>query len=113
MTIWSEPTAAFGNRCANDCYTAGDSEGRRPGTIDRDFPGNTHLYSQLFIGNRAGSIGETSALHCIGALFLFTEAILRRISLYHSRFAGMIAWIFGAQGTLFAGDPLLHLLSAT
>ena len=23
----------------------------------------------------------------------------------------MIAWIFGAQGTLFAGDPLLHLLS--
>jgi electron transport complex protein RnfD len=77
------------------------------------FGDKMNLYTQLLIGHRAGSIGETSALALlVGAAFLFYRGYIS----WHipGSFLGtvaIIAWIFGGKGALFAGDPLLHLLS--
>ncbi|MEF9426799.1 MAG: RnfABCDGE type electron transport complex subunit D, partial [Candidatus Mariimomonas ferrooxydans] len=69
------------------------------------------LYTQLLIGNRAGSIGETSALFLLlGAAFLF----YKRYITWHIPFSflatvGVLAWLFGGENGFFTGDPVLHL----
>jgi Na+-translocating ferredoxin:NAD+ oxidoreductase subunit D len=114
MTIWSEPSAAFMGIDAQTTATPlGILKEEGQARLIEIFGNNTHLYSQLFIGNRAGSIGETSAIALlVGALFLFYRGYITwHIPISFLGTAGLIAWIFGSQGTLFAGDPLLHLLS--
>jgi electron transport complex protein RnfD len=77
------------------------------------FGDQMHLYSQLLVGNRAGSIGETSAIALlIGAAFLmYKKYITWHIPAAFLGTAAVIAWIFGGRGAFFTGDPVLHLLS--
>jgi electron transport complex protein RnfD len=69
-------------------------------------------YKDLFLGQIAGSLGETSALALlIGAIYLLAK---RRIT-YHIplSFVGSVAlltWIFGGEG-FFHGDALFHILA--
>jgi len=114
MTIWSEPTAAFVLFDAKTTATPlGILKEEGQTRLIEVFGDQLNLYSQLLIGHRAGSIGETSAVALlIGAAFLlYKRYITWHIPLSFLGTAALIAWVFGAKGTLFAGDPLLHLLS--
>lgn len=115
MTIWNEPTAAF---VAFDAKTTATPLGilkeEGIGRLIEVFGDSVNLYTQLLIGHRSGSIGETSIIALlIGAAFL----LYKRYITWHipASFLGtvaVLAWIFGGKGTgLFTGDPLLHLLS--
>lgn len=114
MTIWSEPTAAFVHIDAKSTATPlGILKEDGPAKLMEVFGDQISLYSQLLIGNRGGSIGETSVIALlIGAgVLLYKRYITWHIPISFLGTAALIAWIFGGDGSLFSGDPLLHLLS--
>lgn len=114
MTIWTEPSAAF---IAIDARTTATPLGilkeQGQAKLIELFGDKLHLYYQLLIGHRAGSTGETSAIALlIGAAFLLYRGYITwHIPLSFLGTSAIIAWVFGSKGTLFAGDPILHLLS--
>ncbi|MCE5194907.1 MAG: RnfABCDGE type electron transport complex subunit D [Nitrospiraceae bacterium] len=120
MTIWSEPTAAF---FALDAKTTATPLGilKEEGItrLIEVFGDKSNLYAQLFLGYRAGSIGETSVLALlIGAAFLlYKRYITWHIPLSYLATSALLAWIFGGKNPLtgniafFTGDPIVHLLS--
>lgn len=71
------------------------------------------LYQDLFLGNRAGSLGETSVIALLlGAAFL----MMRRYITWHIPIpfiatVGILTWIFGGTDGLMTGDPILHMMS--
>jgi Na+-translocating ferredoxin:NAD+ oxidoreductase subunit D len=116
MTIWSEPTAAFVLLDAKTTATPlGILKEEGLTKLIELFGDKTSLYTQLLIGHRAGSIGETSVIALIiGAAFLtYKKYITWHIPVSFIGTAALIAWIFGTKGSLFAGDPLLHILSGS
>lgn len=114
MTIWMEPTSSF---LAMDAKTTATPLGilKEAGMTEliKVFGDHTSLYQHLLIGNRAGSIGETSAIALlIGGLFLlYKKYITWHIPVSFLGTAALMAWAFGTKGSLFAGDPIVHLLS--
>ncbi len=114
MTIWSEPTAVF---VALDAKTTATPLGilkeEGLGKLLEIFGDRIDLYTQLLIGNRAGSIGETSAIALIlGAVYLlYKRYITWHIPVSFLATVAVLAWIFGGEGSFFTGDPLIHLLS--
>lgn len=115
MTTWSEPTAAF---IALDAKTTATplailkEEGI--GKLMEVFGDKINLYTQLLIGSRGGSLGETSVVALLlgAALLLYRGYITWHIPVSFLGTAALIAWVFGGRGTgLFTGDPILHLLS--
>jgi electron transport complex protein RnfD len=114
MTIWNEPTVSL---LAMDGKTTATPLGvlKEAGMTElvKVFGDKISLYEHLLTGNRAGSIGETSAIALlIGGLFL----LYKRYITWHipASFLGtvaLLAWVFGAKGSFFAGDPIVHLLS--
>lgn len=70
-------------------------------------------YWDLFVGNRAGSLGEC----CIAALLLGAFYLLcKKIITWHIPFmyiltVGVFTWIFGSGKGFFKGDFLFHILS--
>ncbi len=114
MTIWTEPTAAFVGFDAKTTATPlGILKEEGAAKLMELFGDKINLYTQLFLGHRAGSIGETSAFALlIGAGFLLYRGYISwEIPVSFLGTAALLAWVFGAKGALFAGDPLLHLLS--
>jgi len=114
MTTWAEPVAAFVRLDAKTTATPlGILKEEGMGKLMEVFEDKTNLYIQLLIGNRAGSLGETSVIALLlGGLFLLYRGYIT----WHIPFSflgtvAIIAWIFGGKGALFTGDPLLHLLS--
>jgi electron transport complex protein RnfD len=114
MTIWREPTAAF---LALDAKTTATPLGilkeEGIGKLIEEFGTRGNLYLNLLIGNRAGSLGETSViLLLIGAAFLlYKRYITWHIPVSFLATVGVLAWVFGGDSGLFRGDPLIHLLS--
>lgn len=120
MTIWTEPTAAF---VALDAKTTATPLGilkeEGVGKLMEVFGDQLNLYTQLLIGYRAGSLGETSAIALIiGAAFLlYKRYITWHIPVSFLITAAALAWVFGGKDLstgkmlLFAGDPVVHLLS--
>ncbi len=114
MTIWKEPTAAFVHLDAKTTATPlGILKEEGAAKLIEAFGDKINLYIQLFVGHRAGSIGETSAIALlIGAAFLFYKGYISwHIPVSFLGTAAVMAWVFGAKGALFAGDPIVHLLS--
>jgi electron transport complex protein RnfD len=114
MTVWSEPSAAFVFLDAKTTATPlGILKEEGQAKLIEVFGDQMNLYSQLLVGHRAGSIGETSVIALlIGAGFLlYKNYITWHIPLSFLGSAAVIAWVFGGKGALFAGDPLLHLMS--
>ncbi len=113
MTIYSEPTAQF---VAMDAKTAATPLGilKMEGIAKllEIYGDRITMYTQLLVGNCAGSVGETSALAIlIGGLFLMYRGYVSwHIPVSFLGTAAIIAWIFGGKG-FFTGDPILHLLS--
>ncbi len=71
------------------------------------------LYQDLFIGNRAGSLGETSVIALLlGAAFLMMKRYITwHIPVPFIATVGILAWIFGGKDGLMTGDPILHMMS--
>jgi electron transport complex protein RnfD len=114
MTIWKEPTAAFISLDAKTTATPlGILKEEGVGKLIEAFGDKVSLYTQMFVGHTAGSIGETSAIALlIGAAFLFIRGYISwHIPVSFLGTAALMAWIFGAKGALFAGDPIVHILS--
>lgn len=113
MTIWSEPTAKF---VAMDAKTTATPLGilKEEGMVRlmEVFGDKTDLYMSLLMGNRAGSLGETSVIALlIGALLLFYRGYITwHVPIPFLATVGVMAWAFGGEGW-FNGDPLIHLLS--
>lgn len=114
MTIWNEPTAAF---LAMDAKTTATPLGilKEEGVAKllEVFGDKMSLYTHLLTGNRAGSIGETSAIALIiGGLFLLYKGYITwHIPVSFLGSAAVMAWVFGGKGALFTGDPIVHLIS--
>lgn len=120
MTIWTQPTAAFLGMDAKTTATPlGILKEEGIGKLMEVFGDKINLYTQLLVGHRAWSIGETSAIALlIGAAFL----LFKRYITWHIPFsflgtAAFLAWVFGGKDLqtgkmlLFAGDPIIHLIS--
>ncbi len=114
MTTWKEPTAAFVQIDAKTTATPlGILKEEGLSKLVEVFGDKLNLYTQLFIGYRAGSIGETSSIALLlGAAFLLYRGYITwHIPVSFLGTSAIIAWIFGAKESLFAGDPIIHLLS--
>jgi electron transport complex protein RnfD len=71
------------------------------------------LYQDLFLGNRAGSLGETSvAALLLGAAFLMMKRYITwHIPITFIATVGVLTWMFGGKEGLFSGDAVLHMMS--
>jgi electron transport complex protein RnfD len=71
------------------------------------------LYQDLFIGNRAGSLGETSVIALLlgAALLMLKRYITWHIPVTFIATVGLLAWIFGGKEGLLTGDALFHMMS--
>jgi electron transport complex protein RnfD len=71
------------------------------------------LYQDLFLGNRAGSLGETSVIALLlGAAFLLLKRYITwHIPITFIATVGVLTWIFGGKDGLMTGDPILHMMS--
>lgn len=114
MTIWNEPAAAFFAMDAKTTATPlGILKEEGIGELIKVFGDKMNLYMHLLTGNRAGSIGEVSAIAIlIGGLFLlYKRYITWHIPVSFLASAAVMAFIFGGKGAFFTGDPVIHLLS--
>ncbi len=114
MTIWKEPTAMLISLDAKTTATPlGILKEEGMGKLLEAFGDKANLYTQLLIGNRAGSLGETSAVALLlGAAFLlYRRYITWHIPISFLGTAALIAWVFGGKGAFFTGDPVIHILS--
>ncbi len=119
MTTWLAPTSAFVGLDAKTTATPlGILKEEGMGKLMEVFGTKQSLYLHLLIGERAGSIGEVSVLALlIGGLYLlYKRYITWHIPITFLATVGILTWIFGGKNAsgglaLFAGDPVLHLLS--
>jgi Na+-translocating ferredoxin:NAD+ oxidoreductase subunit D len=114
MTIWSAPTAKLtGLDAVTTATPLGILKEEGVGKLMEEFGTKSDLYMSLLTGERAGSLGETSAiLLLLGAAYLlYKKYITWHIPLSFLATVGVLAWVFGGKGALFTGDPVVHLLS--
>ena len=71
------------------------------------------LYQDLFLGNRAGSLGETSVIALLlgAALLMAKRYITWHIPISFIATVGVLTWIFGGKEGLMTGDPIFHMMS--
>jgi electron transport complex protein RnfD len=67
----------------------------------------------LFLGDKAGCLGETSVLALlIGAAYLVARRVIRLdVPLIYLGTVGVLTWIFGGKEAFFSGNFAVHLLS--
>jgi len=77
------------------------------------FGGQARTYEALLFGERAGCIGETSALLlAAGGVFLIARRWIKwEVPVVMIGTVGLLAWVFGGSEGLFSGDGLLHMMS--
>lgn len=73
--------------------------------------GELSSYSDMFLGNIGGCIGETSAIALIlGGLYLIARRVIDpRIPMIYIGTVALLTWVAGPQG-MFTGDALYHIL---
>lgn len=120
MTTWHAPSVGFAPLDAKTTATPlGILKEEGLGQLLEVFGDKTSLYKSLFLGNVAGSLGETSVLLLLAgaALLLIKRYITWHIPASYLATVALLAWIFGGSDletgkfAFFAGDPLIHLLS--
>jgi electron transport complex protein RnfD len=114
MTVWSAPASIFAGIDAKTAATPlGILKEEGLNQLIEVFGDKANLYAQLLSGNRAGSLGETSVIALLlGAAFLlYKRYITWHIPVSFLGTVGVLAWVFGGEGSLFSGDPIIHLFS--
>ena len=73
--------------------------------------GEKALYMDMFWGNIAGCIGETSAFAIlIGFAYLLVRKVITwHIPVIYTGTVALLTWVLGPNG-IFTGDPLYHVL---
>ncbi len=76
------------------------------------FGGHAALYKAMFLGNRNGSIGETSTiLLLLGGIYLLYKGYINiEIPVCMIGTVGLLTWIFAPSG-FFTGDPLFNMMA--
>jgi electron transport complex protein RnfD len=71
------------------------------------------LYQDLFIGNRAGSLGETSVIALLlgGGFLLMKRYITWHVPIPFIATVGVLSWLFGGKEGLMSGDAIFHMMS--
>ena len=122
MTTWNKPTAAaFLEMDAKTIATPlGILKEEGLNKLIEVFGDKASMYKSLFIGNIAGSLGETSVIFIlIGAIYLLKKGYITwHIPVSYLGTVALLAWILGGgkdpetgRMLFFAGDPLIHLMS--
>lgn len=120
MTTWMAPDAAFVSLDAKTMATPlGILKEEGLHKLLEVFGSKASLYSELLVGHRAGSLGETSAIALLigGAFLLYKKYITWHIPTTFLATVAVMAWIFGGKNpetgniAFFTGDPIIHLLS--
>ena len=108
MRTWTAPLGSV-SQIVSDATTVGEAVDIVTAATplsDTALAGNYYSYTQLFLGQTAGCIGETAAVFIvIGALYLFARRVITPV--IPVSFIGTVAlmsWIFGL-------DPLYMILS--
>jgi len=72
-----------------------------------------HIYRDLIMGNRAGSLGETATIALLlGAVFLLIKRYITwHIPVPFILTVGVLTWMFGGKEGLFTGDALFHMMA--
>ena len=72
-----------------------------------------HIYRDLIMGNRAGSLGETATIALLlGAAFLFIKRYITwHIPITFILTVGLATWAFGGKEGLFSGDAIFHMMA--
>lgn len=76
------------------------------------FGGQGAMYQAMFLGNRNGSLGETSTVLLLaGGLYLIWRGYVNWfVPAVMLATVAALTWVFGPAG-LFTGDPLFHLMA--
>lgn len=113
MTTYYEPLAAMGMDAKTAATPLGILKEEGMARLLEIFHTKAALYQHLFLGNRAGSLGETSiAALLLGAAFLFFKRYITwHIPLSFILTTALLTWAFGGREGLMTGDPILHVLS--
>jgi len=114
MTAWTQPfedtvtTTATATPAADAIATATPLAALKQGIY------GAYSYSDLFWGNVAGCIGETSAFAILlGFVYLLVKGVITwHIPVIFTATTAVMTWILGPDG-LFTGDPLYHVLSGS
>jgi electron transport complex protein RnfD len=71
------------------------------------------LYQDLFLGNRAGSLGETSVIALLlgGAFLMMKRYITWHIPIPFIATVGLLTWMFGGKEGFLSGDAVFHMMS--
>lgn len=71
------------------------------------------LYQDLLLGNRAGSLGETSVIALLlGAAFLLMKRYITwHIPIPFIATVSILTWLFGGKEGLMSGDAVFHMMS--
>lgn len=113
MTIYYEPLAAMGMDAKTTATPLGILKEEGMARLLEIFHTKAALYQHLFLGNRAGSLGETSiAALLLGAAYLiFKRYITWHIPVSFILTTALLTWAFGGREGVMTGDPILHVLS--
>jgi len=114
MTVWTAPSSQIFTTDATTTATPlGILKEEGISKLIEVFGDKMSLYEHLITGNRAGSIGETSAIALLlgGFFLLFKRYITWHIPLSFLGTVALFTWIFGGNAGFFTGDPVIHLLS--
>jgi len=76
------------------------------------FGGQGAMYQAMFLGNRNGSLGETSTVLLLaGGLYLIWRGYVNWfVPAVMLATVAALTWVFGPAG-LFTGDPIFHLMA--
>jgi Na+-translocating ferredoxin:NAD+ oxidoreductase subunit D len=77
------------------------------------FGGKMGLYKTMLIGNRAGSLGETSTILLIlGGIYLIIRGYVKwQVPTVMILTVGILTWVFGGKNGFMTGDPLFHMMA--
>jgi electron transport complex protein RnfD len=114
MTTFVEPAASF---MAVDAKTTATplvllkEEGMAK--LLEFFHTKSELYKDLFVGNHAGSLGETSVIALLlGAAFLMMKRYVTwHIPVPFIATVGLLTWMFGGKEGFLSGDAIFHMMS--
>jgi Na+-translocating ferredoxin:NAD+ oxidoreductase subunit D len=112
MTAWRKMSTGAGIDAVTSATPLNILKQQGYSKLIETFGGKSHLYTSMLLGNRNGSLGETSTLLLIaGGLFLIYKGYIKwQVPVLMIGTVGVLTWVFGSQG-LFTGDPIFHMMA--